>query len=330
MIRWMRIASEIVAVGLLGCLSALAQPAEAPPLQKRPIVLPDAVVLPATLQIQPWGNRRKGVPTVVVSLDESPIERAAIATGLNANVVSPEAFKRLKMAAVGGQVKIDVMDATAAVGQAEMQRFKAATVDLPKLAFAVADVPGMLSAQPLQDPPAVWLGTPFLSAFQVTIDPFAGNITLKKATSALPHTRGTLIVPLVIRDNRPYVLVSIPGVKPFLALIDTTSPGTVIPTNVGEKLKIKPSRVESISWRDGKPGKAAFVVVPKLAVGKAEWNAAPVVYLTSETSKEYDRTFAVIGMDFIGQFEVTMDFARGQIALGRPKVVVPKGSASPP
>jgi hypothetical protein len=329
MTRWMRIASETVAVCLLACLSALAQPVEAPPLQKRPIDLPDAVVLPATLRMQPSGLNRKGVPTIIVSLDESPMEHAAIATGLNANVVSPEVSKRLKMATVGGQVKIDVMDATAAAGQVEMQRFMAATVDLPKLAFAVADVPGMLSARLLQDPPAVWLGTPFLSAFQVTIDPFAGDVTLKKATTALPRTRGTSIVPLVIRDNRPYVRVSIPGAKPFLALIDTTSPGTVIPTDVGEKLKLKPSRVETISWRDGKPGKAAFAVVPKLAVGKAEWTSAPLVYLTSESSKEYDRTFAVLGMDFIGQFRVTIDFARGQMALSRPEQAAPTGAAKP-
>ena len=118
-----------------------------------------------------------------------------------------------------------------------------------------------------------------------------------------------------LRDNRPYVRVTIPGAKPFDALLDTTSPGTLIPTNVGEKLKLKPIKVDSITWHEGKTGKVALVVVPKLAIGKAEWKMARVSYLTSDGGKDVGGGFAVIGMDFITQFKITLDFKRLQIAL---------------
>ena len=318
MIPLNRIVIQPLVLGILACQAASVQP-EATPLQKAPITLPESVTLPATMSFQAWSGTANGVPTVLVSIDESRTERAAIATGLNANVVSTEAAQRLKLAPVTGRVKIDVLDTTAAAGQAEIQRLRAATLDLPKLAFAVADVPGLLSPHPHPDAPAAWLGTPFLSAFQVTLDSQAHRITLKPASAALPRVRDASVVPLKMRDNRPYIQVSIPGVKPFLALLDTTSPGTVIPTDVGEKLKLKPVQVETISWREGKPCKATRVELPKLAVGKAEWKSARVFYLSADNSKGFDRSFAVIGMDFISQFNLTIDFAHAKLALAPPQ-----------
>lgn len=303
-----RIALELLATAVMASWAATVQTGETTTLQKCPIALPQSVA-PATLQLQSW----EGVPVVTVSLDESRIERAAIATGLNANVISPDASQRLKLGKVGGRIKIDALASTTAADQAEIQRFRAGTLDLPKIAFGVADVPGLLSLRPHPDAPAAWLGTPFLAAFQVMLDPVAKTVTLTKTTGPAPRPRQASSAPLVLRDNRPYVRVSIPGVKPFLALIDTASPGTVIPTDVGDKLRLKPLRVEPISRREGKPGKAAVIVVPKLSVGKAEWKSAHVFYITPDSNKEYDRSFAVLGMDFIAQFTVTIDFAHSQV-----------------
>jgi len=299
---------------VLVCAASSIQPVDTAPLQKCPMALPEKV-LPASLQIQPW-NR---VPTVVVSLDASRTERAVIATGLNANVISPQASERLKLVTVDGRVKIDALDSATAGGQAEVSHFKASTLDLSKVAFAVADVPGLLSLNPHPDAPATWLGTPFLSAFQVTIDSAAQSVMLANAADKIPRTRQTSVAPLKLKDNRPYATVAIPGAKPFLALIDTASPGTVIPTEIAEKLKLKPVNTNTISRAGGVQGKVAMIEVPKLSIGKAEWKKARVSYLTSDSSKEFDRTFAVIGMDFICQFKVTFDFAHKQIALTPPE-----------
>ena len=132
-----RAPSKALAIAIMSCIAANAQTGETPTLQKCPISLPDAIV-PATLPIQMWGR----VPTVIVSLNDSRVERAAIATGVNANVISPDASQRLKLGTVDGRVKIDALDSTTAGGQAEVKRFRAATLDLANLSFAVADVPG--------------------------------------------------------------------------------------------------------------------------------------------------------------------------------------------
>ena len=81
-----RIAVYVLATSCLTCLCLPACPEDPAPLQKTPILLPDKVLLPATLEIQPWDNT--GIPTIVVSIGESRVESAAIATGLNANVIS--------------------------------------------------------------------------------------------------------------------------------------------------------------------------------------------------------------------------------------------------
>ncbi len=318
--RLVRVTVGSVATALSASLAGSIQPVDSVPLQKSPIAVPATAILPATMPLQkdPWGK----IPTVVVSLDESRQEPAAIATGMNANVVSLGATTRLKLAAVQGRVKIDALDSSSTAGQTEVQRFRAATLELTNLTFAVGDVPAMLSPHPHPEAPGAWLGTPFLSAFQVTLNPptnlVGGSVVLKKSTAPLDHRKETSVVPMVLRDNRPYVQVAVPGTKPFLALVDTMSPGTVIPSDVGEKLKLKPIRVETFSRIEGKVAKAALVELPKLSIGKTEWKAARVYFLTSESSKEYDRNFAVIGMDFIGRFRFTLDFARAKIALGPP------------
>ena len=181
MIPSARTAADILTLCVVAGLYVSAAPEGVVPRQKSPIVLPDSIILPTTLSVQKWEK----VPTVVVSLNNSRLEHAAIATGLNANVVSPDAASRLKLPSVDGRVKIDALDSTAGAGQAVIDQFRASTLELPKLAVAVADVPGLLTHKPHPDAPAAWLGTPFLSAFQLTLDPGTNSVTLHKATERL-------------------------------------------------------------------------------------------------------------------------------------------------
>ena len=165
---------------------------------------------------------------------------------------------------------MNALNSSLEADQAEIQLLRASTLELNKLVFAVADVPALLSRSPHPDAPAAWLGTPFLSAFQLTLDPPPLNsITLRKPSTKLPHPKQSTVAKIEMRDGRPYVQVSVPGAKPFWALIDTSAPGNSIPTEVADKLKLKPVKVEPVSWRDGKPGQAAVAVLPRLAIGKA-------------------------------------------------------------
>src|SRR5579872_1506117 len=298
--------------------SGMPQPSPDAARQPSPIKLPDALLLPATLQLQRWdtlGTGVNGIPMVIVGINESRLERAVIATGLDANVVSPEAAARLKLPTVDGSVRIDALNEATAGPQAEITTLRASTLELSKIPVAVADVPKMISDHPHPEAPGTWLGAPFLTAFQLTLDPTTRTITLDKATAKFVRPKRASVSKLEMRNGRPYVQMSIPGAKPFWALIDTSCPATLIPGDVIEKLKLKPLRIEQFTSPDAKSGKGAVVILPKLSVGKAEWLHARVTYLTPDSGKGVDRTFAVVGMDFLGQFKMTLDFLHGQVAL---------------
>ena len=327
MIRSARITTQILTLWAIMCLPVCAAPEEPIARQKAPIAVPAAAILPGPLNVQLWER----IPTVIVSLNDSRQERAAIATGMNANVIAPDAALRLKLSPIDGKVKIAALNLSSVAGQAEIKVFRASTLELQSLAVAIADVPQLLTHNSRPDAPATWLGTPFLSAFQLTLDPATKSVTLQKATAPLKRLKQTSVAKLQFRDGRPFVQVTVPGAPPYWALIDTSSPGTMIPTDVAEKLKLKPIKVVPIAWHDGKPGKGAIAIVPQLGVGKADWKSARVLYITPDSSKEYDRNFAVLGMDYLDQYKVTIDFLHSQVAFSPPeKPVAPPSSGDQP
>lgn len=283
-------------------------------LQASPVKVAPEAVLPVSLPMQTW-NR---LPVVDVGVNTSLIERFVVDTGLNANVVRTDAVTRLQLSALPSKVRVSVLDTSCESPEAQIKTLKLRGLQLQEVPVATADVPALLSLQPHPDAPTGWLGGPFLSAFQITFDFAAHSLTLDKPQTTLHKAREAVTVPLVIKEGRPFVKVSIPGAKPFLALVDTGSPGTLIPTEIAEKLKIKPLKIEPFKRPDGKEGKAALIVVPKLNVGKAEWKGGQVASLTADSPKEFDHTLATLGLNFLTRYKVTLNYARQQMTLTPP------------
>lgn len=321
----MRGARAIGAIGAIGALllscgatRAHDQAPEPPSIQKSPLVLPEKLTLPGNLFIRYWPGENQ-IPVATVQINDSLQEQAAISTGLNANTVQPDAATRLKLPAPQTSVRVHAFDSISVAKQTTIATLRAGTIELKQVPFAVTDVPGSISLQPHPDAPAAWLGMPFLSAFQVTFDPLSRNLLLASTNAPLPKAKFITVVPLVMQEGRPYVRVTLPGARPFLALVDTSSPGTVIPKEIAEKLKLKPKREVSVAQPDGKLARAAFVELPRLLIGKAEWKGCKVIFLTSEAGQAYSPQFAVIGMDFLRQYQVTLNFVRLQMALAPTK-----------
>ena len=311
-----------LALSGMGSLKAEDQPEPKSPLQKSPIALPTDALLPATFSVSKWYE----IPVIQVSINTSLVERIGLDTGLNANVVIPESAARLALSPLNTKTHLNVLNLECEAQESQIQKLRARTLELKNVSVALADLPAMLSQHPHPDAPAVWFGTPFLSAFQVTFDPGSSSITLDKPDAPFPRNKETAVTAIVMRDGRPFVKVSIPGAKPFLALIDTGSPGTVIPTEIGEKLKLKPVKSDLSA---GKQGKAALVELSKMTVGKAEWKGGRVHFITADPAKEFDKSFAVLGMDFLSRFKVSLNYTRLQIALTPPTKAADTGDASP-
>ena len=331
------------------------------PVKPTSAVTPASTSLPASFPFSRWN----GLPTVNVSLNESVSETLVFDTGLDKNLVSSDAGVRLNLPKLTGIVKAAFLDTTIEGSETRLDNIRFSSIQIRDIPAGIANLAARLSMKPHPDAPIGWLGTQFLSNYQVTFDFPQNTITLNTPASRFPKGRDSVVFPLEIQNGRPYIKVSIPGSKPFLALLDTGSPGSLLPASAIEKLKLKPIRIESISRYDVqipappvkepakegsvvgnkegansaktdglkenikkedvkqdvkgglkvgmKDGQAALVVLPKLTIGKLEWKNQRIVYLTADSAPEFNRELAILGMDIISSYRVTLNFDRKQV-----------------
>ena len=273
-------------------------------------------ILPASAVLQKW----RTLPVIYVSINSSLLERVILDTGLDKNLVLPDAAARLNLSLTKDTVKAVFLDSSCEAPGAVIERMRFSNYPILNTPVALANVASFLSTKPHPDAPAGWLGTQFLSNYQVTFDFIQNAVTLSKPSAPFPKGGDTTIVPFVMVGERPFIKVSLPGSKPFLALLDTGSPGTLLPAEETEKLKLKPIRVDVVTQNSGKLGKAALVLIPKMNIGKLEWKGGRAVYLTSESAPEFDRKLSAIGMDFLSRYRVTINYMRKQIQFASPVV----------
>ena len=307
------------AAGLL--LALLLRPAisreqtgnNALPLQKSPLALPPNTPLPITLPCFLWQN----LPVVEGSINgkNSDTTRFVLDTGLNACMISRETYTALSLKATSNQVRFNLLDQTGEATEVQMQTLQLGPAQFSIVPAALFDAASQLSLHPHPDAPTGWLGTPLLSAFQVTFDLGKRLITFDSPKAAFPKGEDVLILPLTRRDNRLYVKISFPGAKSFQALIDTGAPTSVIPTSVAEKLKLKPLKTPEIRLAGGRKAHAAQIILPVLRVGEAEQKNFPVISIVPDNPKDFDRDFGLLGMDFLRHYQVTINFARLKMAL---------------
>lgn len=314
----LRIAGISCSLGLISLHSSLCQAPVVPKTAIPPTPASPQIegFLPASAVLQKW----RTLPVVYVSINSSLLERVILDTGLNKNLVLPDASARLNLSLTKETVKAVFLDSACEAPGAVIERMRFSNFPILNTPVALANVPSFLSAKPHPDAPAGWLGTQFLSKYQVTFDFIRNVVTLSKPDAPFPKGGDTTIVPFIMVDDRPFVKVSLPGSKPFLALLDTGSPGTLLPAEETEKLKLKPLRVDVVTQNSGKQGKAALLLIPKMSVGKLEWKGARAIYLTSESAPEFDRKLSAVGMDFLSRYRVTINYVRKQIQFASPIV----------
>ena len=272
--------------------------------------VPKAAQFPFTVNYRPW----KGLMLVdAISTGNTPAQ-FVIATGLNVNTVTPDDAARLQMTIQETKVRVTALDN---VTEAKQGQIKAITFGLHKeenIPAAIVDVAALLSRFPQPDAPAGWLGAPFLSAFNVTLDFRNHAVIFDKPTAPFPKEVG-ILVPIKVKEGRIYAKISIPGTKPFEALIDTGAVGTLIPTEIATKLKLKATDTIAIVRPDGKPGKIARALVPKFSLGKLEMRGIHVAYYPADAPGS-DPNFAVIGLDILRRYRVTISYSKQQMFFG--------------
>src|SRR5262249_9641476 len=146
-----------------------------------------------------------GLPVIDGIINGNNFEHFVLDTGLNACAVSSATYTRLKLQATQKQVRLNIMDRATEATEVQIKSLQIGNATLNNVPAALADVFAMLSRVPRPDAPAGWLGSPFLSAFQVTFDFHNHIAVLGSPQAALPHPPGSVVVPITLKDGRVYV-----------------------------------------------------------------------------------------------------------------------------
>lgn len=278
-----------------------------------PVLLPN-VVLPVTMNFQTWNN----VMLVDVLID-GKLQKCALNTGLSGCTITPAHAAALKLAALPSPTTITALNETRAVPQVTLEKVQFNAARIGSLRVGVLDVSELYSGLPQPDAPPLWLGMSFLSAFQVTFDYPGSIITLNRPTAPLPKDKGE-VLPIQIRNGQIYTRVTIPNAGSFDALIDTGTLGTVIPASIGAKIKGASVKTLLIKRPGGKQTKAMQITVPRIRVGKLEQEQVPVLFMEALKSDKAgaDSGLAVLGVDFLRHYAVTINCARRKMLLVPP------------
>ena len=320
-------AAKIVRAALAWSAFALAASARGQvlPVQAAPVRLPAALQLPAVVPLRYW----QGIPIVDCFINKNAFATFAIDSGLNAITISPAVYKSQNLQAVAKRVRLSVFQTTTDAMQAKLASLHIGSVALANLTPALIDVSSLVSASGAPQPPSGWLGTPFLSAFQVTVDYPEAALVLMSIKTKPPA--GAIVVPLTMRDGRPFVRIQI-GKATVQALLDTGCPGTLIPVAVAAQLKLKPATVTAISGVGGRLAKVGFAVAPSISAGKATVREVTVGFLSVDAPAGFDKTSAVLGVNFLSHFKVTLNYASKRAFLEPVRMIAPPSSsaAKPP
>ena len=125
-----------------------------------------------------------------------------------------------------------------------------------------------------------------------------------------------------MRSGHIYTRVTIPNAGSFDALVDTGTLGTVIPASVGAKIKGASVKTLLIKRPGGRQVKAMQITVPKIQIGngKLEQEQVPVLFMEASKNDKVgsDSALAVLGVDFLRHYAVTINCARRKMVLVPP------------
>lgn len=290
----------------------------------KPITLPPKGHLPLQLPCHKW----YGLLVVQAEFPGHQLLNCGLDTAMNACAVPPLTVLRLKLPNPSGDVHVQRLWQELHAPTTEIPSVSFGTLQIAPLQVVQLDVLQMLSpeiALSSADAPVCWLGGPFLSAFQVTINAEQEFLKLELPNAPLPKGRGAVVVPMKLRNGCPEVMVSLPKSPPFPALVDLTAPISIIPTKVAETLKLQPLESLLCVGTDGKPYRLTRAIAPRLSVGKAGVDKLDVSFLQPplalpgqtkpETASSPLESEAVLGRNFLDRYQLTLNYARGQIEL---------------
>lgn len=301
-----------IALTLFGGVQGKAQ--KSTPNKTETPPAPSTTPLPTTIPFSFW----RGVPAVEAHLQgEAGEEFFVLSTGFNGFTIHPEVLTKHHLTPQAEKTRVVLLDHSLEANTTLLKSLNIGTAHLDSVTANVVDVNTQISHKlaTKQQAPSGWMGTPVLSKFQVTLDSSNRTVTLEDPKSPLPKTPETYILPFTLKEGRILLKVEVEGAKPFQAILDTGTVGTLIPTTVGSTLRTTGQKLLPIRNATGKLGQVIQNRAPKLRVGEIEMQSVGVLYISPDSPPEFDRNIAILGMNFLRYFKVTINYTKLRLAL---------------
>ena len=123
-------------------------------------------LLPMTVTFRPW----QGLITVYGLANGNNPARFIVSSGLNMSTVSPEDAARLQLTTSTTKAHVAVLDTSTDAPTASILNLRLGAGILHNINVAQVNLISLLTHEPMPDAPTCWLGTTWLSDYQVTLD----------------------------------------------------------------------------------------------------------------------------------------------------------------
>ncbi|MCX6378028.1 MAG: retroviral-like aspartic protease family protein [Armatimonadetes bacterium] len=302
----------IVSMSLfMGVHSAFAQKT-AEPTVPAPTLMQGST-LPTTLTATGW----KGLLAVEVKINGAKqSEFFVMSTGMREGAIHPQIAQKYRIEQLGTVLSLFVMGRKQDAPVLPVKSFALNGVKVADISLGALDMAGQLSnrSASIQQAPVGWLGNSFLSLFQVTLDYANQQIYLEDPKAPFPKSPEAIQIPFTFKDGRIWVKVNIAGAKPFQAVLDTGTVGTLIPMEVGKQLSTLGQKTISVKTKTQR-GAVIQTPIPSLRVGEVELHKVTGVFVSPDNPADMDTTFATLGVNFLRYFRTTINYAKQKIVL---------------
>ena len=259
-----------------------------------------------------------GLPVVMGRLGSlEHLSPLVIATTLDACTITPQAVKEAGLSTMKNRVTLHLPDQSDTGPLLNIPHLQIGAITLTNLAAVESNTMALLSAfqATRPDAPMGWLGAPFLVNYQIGFYGSQNVLVLEPSSDPLPHGKGIVITPMEKGNSEPQVKVDIPGAAPFLALLDTTFPLTIIPAEAALKAKLKVTRMMPVHTAAGQVGFLAMGQVPRISIGKASAQSLTVAWIPpSPGGKTVNQPAPRLGRNFLDRFQITISYAKRKVA----------------
>lgn len=263
---------------------------------------------------------RDGLLTIRITFGSGQPVTAVLDTSLRTCVLGPELVDSMHLTR-GAKTPVRTLLGIADGASVGMLDVGMGGLTLSSVPFVCADLWAVLSSRRPQMPAQAWLGMPLFAAFAVTIDPAQRTVTLATPASAASARGASVGVDL--NGGSPTIDARLNGKESQRMRLATGLTGTLLPREMMEHLGIIPEATLTVTQPTGGDARLATLHVQDVAIGSAKLRAAPAVAWMEGDPGGLEPGLAVIGIDWLLRFRLTLDIARSRLLLEDPGPIRP-------